>query len=157
MDPKNLADIAASTPDPQVSGSFILQILGWITTFIVAIVGAVAAAWAKTRGRAEGRAEAVTLGEPVPTVPTRKVFSPPSWDQHAALVDRVSRLENTTIELRRDVALQFRELLEAGGQRENRLSEKLDGMARGFHSRVDRMMEVCAASRCGQKPTPSKS
>jgi hypothetical protein len=126
----------------------------WLTGIVVAIIGAVGAIYARTRGRAEGRAENITLGEPVPTVPVQKIYGPVTWDQHKSLVDRVGRLEATTIELRRDMAVQFRELLEAGGQRENRIAEKLDGIARGIHHRIDRQMEICSTVRCSRKLEP---
>lgn len=121
----------------------------WLTGITVAIIGAVGAVWARSRGQAEGRAEKVTLGEPVPVVPFQKINSPVTWDQHKGLMARVERLEITTLELRRDLAIQFRELLEAGAARENRLADKLDEIARSLHARIDKQMEVCSSVRCG--------
>lgn len=120
----------------------------WIIAVVVAIIGAGGAVWAKAKGRAEGRAETVSIGEPVPVIRTSRVKEPPSWDQHVELQHRVTALEHTTAELRRDLACQFRELLQAGGERELRLAEKLDGIARGIHHRVDEMMRNCQ-NQCG--------
>ena len=114
----------------------------WITSFVVAVVGAAGAAvvaWKK--GEAKGRGDKVTLQDPVPTVPMSKVSTPPSWDAHRALCDRVTRLEETTQELRRDMAGQYRELMQAGEARERSISDKLDGIARGLHHRIDELMQ----------------
>lgn len=129
-----LGDVAG---DPMVSGA-------WVTTLVVAVIGALAAAF--TGGRKSAR---MTLEEPVPTIPTRKVSQPPSWDQHTALSDRVARLEHAQAEARREQAEQYRELMESQQQRELRLMEKLDGIARGIHHRVD---EVIASSHHNPNP-----
>ena len=113
----------------------------WIVTIVVAVIGAVGAAIAKQRGKAEGRNERVTLDSPVPEVPTRKVLTPPSWDAHRALCDRVTKIEETTSELRRDLAGQYRELMQAGAAREASITDKLDGIARGIHARIDDLMK----------------
>lgn len=111
----------------------------WITTLIVAIIGAIgSAAIAYKKGAAS--ATETRLASPVPEVPTRKVSTPPSWDAHRALVDRVTALEHISQELRRDMALQYREMMTAGAERESRLSDKLDGIARGIHHRIDEIL-----------------
>lgn len=111
----------------------------WITGLIVAVIGALgSAAVAYRKGVASRMTTSIT--DPVPEVPTRKVSTPPSWDAHRALCDRVTRLEETTQELRRDMAGQYRELMQAGAAREQSLSDKLDGIARGIHHRIDELM-----------------
>lgn len=121
----------------------------WITGLVVAVIGALGAAWARTKGKEQGRSEtAVSLSEPVPTVPTRKVFSPPTWDQHRDLKERVERLEKVTMEIRKDLALQYRELLDAGAVRESRIIDKLDGLATSIHIRIDQQLKACAERLC---------
>lgn len=108
----------------------------WITGLVVAMIGAVGSAFiAYKRGAAA--AQDVSLKSPVPEVPTRKVFTPPSWDAHKALMDRVTAVEKVTQELTRDLSAQYRELMKAGATREQNLTDKLDGIARGIHARID--------------------
>lgn len=133
-----------------ISGEWVIVL---ITGVITALAGAAVAIIGKireTRGYQRGRTERVTLAEPVPDVPFKKVLTPPTWDQHKALMDRVTNLENVTIEMRRNNERQFQQLLEAGAMRENRLSDKLDEIANRIHARIDRQQEMCATSRCGQ-------
>lgn len=48
---------------PAVDGAVsISAVLGWVTSFVVAVIGAVLAKQAKTQGRQEGKAELLTLG-----------------------------------------------------------------------------------------------
>ena len=123
-----------------IPGEWLTGIVVAIITAIGAAVGSVIIAWKK--GNAEGRKQSVSVAEPVPTVPTRKVYSPPSWDQHQALMGRVETLEATTIELRRDQADMFRQILQAGAERENRLAEKIDHLIRKTHERIDQQFQL---------------
>lgn len=127
----------------------------WLTGIVVAIIGAVGAVWAKNRGRAEGRAESITIGDPFPTITTRKHREPPTWDQHKELDHRITVLEQAQAEFRRDLAMHYREMLEAGGARENRIMDKLDGIARGIHNRIDEHLKTCASRLCSP-PTVRK-
>jgi len=111
----------------------------WLTGLVVAVIGAAGSALVAYKKGASS-AQDVSLKSPVPEVPTRKVSTPPSWDAHKALCDRVVALEAVTQELRRDMSAQYREILIAGGEREARLAEKLDGIARGIHSRIDQIL-----------------
>lgn len=112
----------------------------WITGFVVAVIGAVGAFLARQKGKAEGRAETITLTDPMPEVPTKQVFSPPTYHQHEALAHRVTRVEVSVDQLRRDQQEQFTKLLQAGETRADRLAEKIDGVAVGFHRRVDQLL-----------------
>ena len=112
----------------------------WMTGLIVAVIGALASAVVAYK-KGVASTQDVSLRSPVPTIPTQKVSSPPSWDAHRALCDRVARVEETTHELRRDVASQYREIMKAGADREASLSDKLDGIARGIHSRIDAIVQ----------------
>ena len=107
---------------------------GIIASLVVALIGG------GYLGKRAANVQRVRLGEPVPEIPVRRVSSPPSWDQHIGLERRVGVIEHAQSEMRRDMAIQFRELLEAGGTRELRIMEKLDGIATGIHSRIDRML-----------------
>ena len=137
---------AAATSDPMISGNW-----------IVAVIGALASAFALFYGKRQGLKEAtnnVTLQNPMPELPIRKLLTPPSWDAHRALMDRVLVLEAATLELRKDSAelrretnLQYHELLKAGGERETHLSDKLDGIARSIHARIDELMQPRTRTR----------
>ena len=84
----------------------------------------------------------VTLNPPVPEVPvtmTRK-YSPPTFSQHMDAVRRIDRLEHSVGEIRREAAENYKELMLAGEQRTNRMLDKLDDVARAFHSRVDDLL-----------------
>jgi hypothetical protein len=94
-------------------------------------------------GKRAATTQRVRLGEPVPEIPVRRVSTPPTWDQHAGLERRVTVLEAAQMEMRRDLANQFRELLEAGGTREARLGAKLEGIAKEIHRRIDAQFKTC--------------
>lgn len=131
--------LATAAPDQLISGDWILK-----------LVAAVGAASALVIGKIWGRreAEGVIVRDPVPEVPTRKVSTPPSWDAHTALCDRMTRQEVISNELRhdlgevrKDMAQQYRELMHAGHERETNITDKLDGMARGIHARIDELIK----------------
>lgn len=126
--------LADAAPDPMISGSWIIAVIGAIAAGIALVVG-------KKQGRAEAADNNVTIKQPVPTVPMSKVPTPPTWDAHKALCDLVTALEQVTKELRRDIAGQYRELMQAGAAREVNISDKLDGIARGIHARIDDLMK----------------
>jgi hypothetical protein len=107
----NLLAETAVAGDPMISGNWIIVLIGAIASAVVAISRVQVNRARKSR---------VTLEEPVPTVPTKKVSSPPSWDQHVALVERVSKLERGLTEI-------FNE----GARREERLSSKIGELAEG--------------------------
>lgn len=125
----------------------------WITGFIVAIITAVGGAFvAYRKGQAS---QQISLNPPIPTVPTQKVTTPPTWDQFLGHDRRIETLEHTVAEVRRDQAVQFRELLEAGATRESRLSEQIGSSMRTIHARIDEVLKNCATRQC-HFPNPSK-
>jgi len=133
---------AAAASDPMISGNWIIMVIGAISTGIALVIG-------KMQGRKE--AQRTTLESPVPEVPTRKVSTPPSWDAHRALCDRVLRLEEDMKSLHQEVkkgteaqADQFRQLMVAGADREIRISEKLEGFASAIHRRIDETLHSAA-------------
>lgn len=113
----------------------------WLTGLAVAVTGAVGSALVAYKKGAASATE-TTLKSPVPVVPTQKVSTPPSWDAHRALADRVTRVEEATQELRRDISLQYRELMTAGSVRETNISDKLEGIARSLHARIDQIIKT---------------
>lgn len=121
---------------------------GIIASLVVALIGG------GYLGKRSATTQRIRLGEPVPEIPVRRVSSPPTWDQHTGLERRVSVIEQAQTEMRRDMAAQFRELLEAGGSREQRLSAKLDGIAREIHRRIDGNMKSCIERQCS--PTTAR-
>lgn len=129
--------LAETAADPMISGNWLIGFLGAAGTLLGIILG-------HQKGKAS---QSVTLSSPVSEVPTRKVSTPPSWDAHKALMDRVHSLEVITQELRRDMAGQYRELMQAGAAREQSLSDKLDGIARGIHVRIDDILKMKGPTR----------
>lgn len=125
--------------DTMISGDWMLKLIGAIFTGAALVLGRY---WGKKE-----EAGKLTLQNPLPDFPTRKVSTPPSWDAHRALVDRVTALEHVTQELRRETSQQYHELLKAGGERETHLSDKLDGIARGIHSRIDEILQYAPRPR----------
>ena len=126
--------------------------------WLIAAIGALASAAALILGKNQGRKEAqrTTLESPVPEVPTRKVTTPPSWDAHRALCDRVTRLEDDFRSMSGDMKTikdeqteQFRQLMVAGAERELRISEKIEGFARAIHSRIDQYLKPQTPNRRG--------
>jgi hypothetical protein len=123
----------------------------WITAFVVAVIGAVASglvAWKK--GEAKGRGDKVTLQEPVPEIPVKRVFSPPTFYRHQELVRRVASLENETKEhreyvegplrdIRRENGEQFVKLMNAGEDRKDKI---MDGFAKDMARIHERMNKI---------------
>ena len=118
--------ILATAPDPDPLD----KILPWVSSFVLGVLALV------FKWQAE-KAKAVKLEEPVPTVPTRKVSQPPSWDQHEALAARVGNVEREIKDLRQENSREYKALLEAGAAREVRILEKIDQVARDWHGRLD--------------------
>jgi len=130
--------LAETAPDPMISGNWVL-----------AAIGALASAGALILGKIQGRKEAseTILKDPVPTVPMSKVSTPPSWDAHRALCDRVTRTESDILrvegelkEMRIQQTQQFQTLMAAGAEREERIGHKIDGFAGAIHHRIDEIL-----------------
>lgn len=122
--------LLADVPDPQISGNW-----------IIGVIGAVASAMALIYGKRQGLKEAtnnITLQSPMPEVPFRKVDRPVSYDQHSSLEARVGRIELHLDSMQRDAAAQYKQLLEAGAARESRLTETLNEGLRAVHDRLDK-------------------
>jgi hypothetical protein len=126
------------TPDP------LDKILPWVTAFVAMVLAAVF----KVQ---ESKAKAMRLEEPVPVIPTRKVFANVTWNDLQPIITRMDRLEKHLDEVRREQSDQFKEILEAGSTRENRITTHMDDVARAIHSRIDDMM------RDNHQPKPRTS
>ena len=140
--------LANAAPDPMIPWSL-------LTAFILAAIPILGAVWLKARAvgvKSANEGRDVTLKDPMPEMPVKRVYSPPSFSQHMNVVDRVVKLEKEADELReafhkesaairRDLSKQYVEILHAGHERENRISDKLDDIARAFHSRVDELVK----------------
>lgn len=119
------------------------------------LIGALFTGAALVLGRYWGRKEEAAklqLPDPMPEFTTRKATTPPSWDAHKALMDRMTRQEQTSNELRHDLsevrkemAENYKDLMASGQVRESNLSDKLDGIARSIHSRIDDLMKAKTA------------
>lgn len=146
-----LATAAPAADDAMISGNW-----------IIGVIGALASGGALLVGKWQGRKEALTIKEPVPTVPTSKVSTPPTWSDHKALAERVNRTEADILriegelkEMRVQQTNQFQTLMAAGAEREARIGDKIEGFARAIHARVDDMMKTCQAMHSNNNP-PSR-
>jgi uncharacterized protein (UPF0335 family) len=113
--------------DPQISGNWILGVLGAIGTILGIVYG-------HAKGKSSQR---FTLDTPVPEVPFRKVPGMVSWNDHQQLITRIDRLEKHFDDLRKEQSEQFKDILEHGAVREQRIMDKIDAVAREWHSRMD--------------------
>jgi hypothetical protein len=93
--------MANAAADPMISGNWIIAVIGAIAAGVAAVLG-------KMQGRKEGmNSRDVTLQAPVPEVPVKKVYSPPTFSQHMEIVRRVDALEADQKILRREMAESF--------------------------------------------------
>lgn len=118
-----LADTAPST-DP------LDKVLPWVSTFVAMVLAAVFKVQAD-------KAKALRIEEPVPTIPTRKVFNNVTWNDLQPIITRMDRMEKHLDDVRKEQSDQFKEILEAGSTREHRLTTHVDDVARAIHSRLD--------------------
>ena len=118
----------AAPADPQISGT-------WITGFVVAVIGAIAAGAAHLKGKAQGRAEATetTIKSPVPVVTTR---TEPRWASHEDLLSVKADLD----ELKGDMDRKLDKLLEGQQERGKVAREALNNV----HRRMDASTEAVA-------------
>jgi len=114
----------------------------WITAFVVAVITAFGGAFAAyKKGQANPPpSREVTLKEPVAEVPVKRIYTPPTFSQHQDVVRRVGQLESDVRDIRTKQGEQFTRLLEVGEERKDKIFEKIDNMARGFHARVDQIL-----------------
>jgi hypothetical protein len=123
-----------------VSGPMIVAIIGALTTFAGVLLGMrMKSPWEKPV-KGEEKPQGLVGGDEGSPAGGR-VYTPPSFYQHRQLEARVVRLEMGIEELRKDQAEKFTQLLQAGQERADRLIDKMDDVARAYHSRVDQLMQ----------------
>ena len=118
-----------------------------------AALASAGAAWivAFRKGQ-QSSAKDVRIEEPVPEVPVRKVYTPPTFSQHQDLVRRVCLIESEAKahreyveaqlrDIRREGSEQFVKLMNAGEVRKDAIMESMNDMVRAFHSRVDQLID----------------
>jgi hypothetical protein len=117
----------------------------WLIGAGVALIPILGTVWirAKKAGLSEAKNN-ITIQTPVPTVPVSKVYSPPTFFQHTELARRVDKLEinheELSRELRREMGESFRRLMDVGEERKDKLMDKIDASAKGFHERVNQIV-----------------
>lgn len=121
--------------ETMISGSWLLDAIPVLASAAAVILG-------RNIFRAQGRKEVqdnhVTLmGQPI-TV---------KMEEHFVTRREFDRLEKVTEGLRRDLTTQYKELMHAGAAREQNLSDKLDGIARGIHARIDEILHHPTATK----------
>jgi hypothetical protein len=132
--------------ETMISGEWIIAM---ITTLGVAIGGVIKA---YKVGEAKGRGDKVTLQEPVPEVPIRKVFTPPTFTQHQDLMRRVDVLEKGTQahreyvegqfrDIRREGSEQFIKLMNAGETRKDAIMEEVRKEMGRIYDRLNKLSE----------------
>lgn len=125
-----LAETVAA--DPMISGDWMLKLIGALFTGAALVLGRY---WGKKEESAK-----LTLPNPMPEMPFRKVDRAVSFDQHSALDARVARIENHLDRIERDGAMQYKQILEAGSERELRMTEVLAQGLREVHARLDALI-----------------
>lgn len=134
----------------------------WMVAALIALIPVIGGVWIKAKRAGAKQAGEVTLKDPLPTMPTQRVYSPPSFSQHMEVVRRVALLESDAREtreyvetqlreIRREGAEQFVKLMQAGESRKDDICNKFDTVARGFHDRVDQIM---LENKKARKSTP---
>jgi len=122
--------------DVSISGDWLIALIG---TVVLSLGGVALQFW--RAGKIAGKRESVTITEPVPTFPFRKVLSPPTFEQHNALEKRVDRIDQRVDQLENNLSKQFRDLMIAGQERELRLAELIREEVRSIHVRVDAIIQ----------------
>lgn len=113
----------------------------WMTGLIVAVIGAVGSALVAYKKGAQSVTE-TKLSSPVPTVPTLKVITPPSWDQHRALEARVAVLEERFTQQERLQTERFVKLMEAGETRKDAIMEKISNEITTVYARLNQLADA---------------
>lgn len=130
--------IAQAAPAGQVSGEVLIAVIGAIFSGVSLMLG-------KMLGKKE--ATAMRVESPVPTIPTMKIPAAVSWNDLHPIVQRIDRMERHLDEVRKEQAEQFREILEAGATRADRLTHHMDDVARAIHARIDGLMTKPTTNR----------
>lgn len=114
-----------------MSGNFVIAL---VSAVITALVGG-------GLYKLKEAKDTVKIEKPVPTVPVLLKETFATKTELADVKNHVLRVERSVGEIRREQSEQFKELLEAGEGRAERLSEKMDHGLRAVHARLDRIYE----------------
>ena len=125
-------------------------------TVIVAL-GTGGAAWIVAFKKGQATAGEVSLQDPVPEVPVRKVYTPPSFYQHQDLVRRVAALEHESKahreyveaqlrDIRRENAEQFVKLMNAGETRKDAIMESFREEMNRIYLRINSFSDQLSKS-----------
>jgi hypothetical protein len=111
----------------------------WVSAATIGAIGLAVAGIVKAFkvGEAKGKTQDVNLKDPVPEVPIKRVYSPPTFYQHQELVRRVSLIEAEAKEhrehmdaqlrdIRREQAEQFVKLMNAGEVRKDAIMDHMN-------------------------------
>ncbi|WP_338287200.1 hypothetical protein [Luteolibacter sp. LG18] len=133
---------AAAAPDSQLSGEWVLKMIGALFAGLALIVPALVGVHRHATTKERERHRNVTVQAPFPTVSVQANNPPhPSWDQHQALAARVDLIETAVEKLRTEQAAQFKEIITSGHEREKNITaafnDKIDDVARDWHGRLD--------------------
>ena len=138
----------------------------WLISFgkmVLVAAGPAGAAWIIAFKKGKASKTSTKIEDPVPEVPVKRIYTPPTFSQHQDVVRRVAALEAEAKEtrehfegqlrqIRSEQHEQFVKLMEAGEMRKDMIFEKIESMARGFHSRVDQIIQDSKISN----PSPRK-
>lgn len=131
-----MIDVLANAADPQISGEWVIRLIGAIFAGAALIAG-------RYWGRKEKASEnSVTIKDQ--PIRVTKDQRPVSYDQYTALDARVGRMEAHLDAIQRDQGMQYKQILEAGAERELRMTEFFGLGLREVHARLDKLMELKA-------------
>ena len=117
----------AETIDGQDVMHVSLPMIGtFVGGLVTVVIGAVGALFVRTNRRERALMDSVRIHAPVPEVPIKKVTTPPTWDQFQGHDKRLESVEHSVAEIRREHTQHFRDILEAGSNREARITEKIE-------------------------------
>ncbi len=119
-----------------VSGEIVVAIIGAIFTGLGVLYG-------KQREKSQQKNEITVKDQPIGVVKHQPVVT---WADHMNLLRRVDKHDQHIDDLRKEMAEQFKGLLEAASNRESRIIDKLDNVARSIHQRIDQALRKGGAN-----------
>ncbi len=131
----NLLADTVTAPDTMISGNWIIAVMGAAGTLLGIVFGFM---------KGKGSQEVSIANQPLRF---EKQPRSVSYDQHTALDARVARIENHLDRIERDGAQQYKQILEAGAERELRMTEFLGAGMREVHQRLDALLKLNTPTR----------
>jgi hypothetical protein len=123
----DLALILGNTGGDQISA-------GAVTGIISAIFAGLGLLAGKFIEKKKQSNEITVKDQPIGVVKHQPLVT---WADHAGLVRRVDRIDTHLDQLRKDSHDQFKGLIESAANRESRIIDKIDDVARAIHARID--------------------